>query len=192
MTDTSGILCNDDRLQALAGALSTDETTGLQLLEHAITEFPEDARLHFLRGSVLIGMRRFVGAHKALVRAVEIAPDFHLARFQLGFFELTSGEIEAALDSWKPLDVLGQQHWISHFVAGLKALVRDDFVECARLLETGISLNTENLPLNKDMQLIIDQCREILKSDARSGGAAPVTDDAYSETSFLLGLGRRH
>lgn len=191
MTGRNQLLCDDRRLEALVILLSDDEAVGLQTLEQAIEEFPSDARLHFLRGSVLIGMRRLVGAHGALARAVELDPGFHLARFQLGFFELTSGEADAAIRTWAPLDELGPSHWITHFVAGLKALVQDDFVRCSQHLETGIAMNTENLPLNGDMRLILEQCRSHAQSQtgAGTGGA---DESAFSETSFLLGLGRKH
>jgi hypothetical protein len=190
MTSELSLLCDDDRLQAVVGTIEQDSEAGLEAIERALAEFPEDARLHFLRGSLLIGARRFVEAHSALELAVSLAPDFQIARFQLGFFELTSGEAEAARVSWAPLkQVLSASHYLAEFVSGLEALIADRFADCIAALSRGIAANSENPPLNHDMELIIEKCAELLVQKPETGQQDDPDD--VSAASFLLGA-RRH
>jgi len=173
-------LCSDEEMEQLLSAMGTGAPDELALAERLIDAHPEDARLHFLRGSMLAGRNRPIEAHAALSRAVELAPDFALARFQLGFFELTSGEAARALATWEPLqDQLPADHYLAFFIDGLRHLVQDHFARTITALEAGIAANEENLPLNRDMQLIIDQCRDLLP--AGQGDEAET-----SATSFLL------
>ena len=170
-------LCSDEEMQQLLAALQSDATDVLALMERLTDAHPDDPRLHFLRGSVLAGANRPIEAHAALSRAVALAPDFSIARFQLGFFELTSGEAGRALATFEPLDSLPADHHLRWFAKGLRHLIRDEFEAAVAALQAGIDANTENLPLNRDMQLIIDRCAE----------TNPVEASETSATSLLLG-----
>jgi tetratricopeptide (TPR) repeat protein len=172
-------LYDDTRLQELMTAIAADNGDEIALVDRALADFPDDPRLHFLRGSLLAGIGRPIEALSALKAAVELAPDFAIARFQLGFFQLTSGEAADALSTWGPLALLPEGHYLRSFVAGLTYLIRDEFVPATEQLRLGIVANEENLPLNRDMQLIIDRI-----SDLAAGNAG---DDTMSATSLLLG-----
>jgi tetratricopeptide (TPR) repeat protein len=185
-------LCGDLELQELMEAMQADSGDELEQADRLIASHPDDPRLHFLRGSVLASIGRPIEALPALRRAVELAPDFTIARFQLGFFQLTSGEAANALSTWGPLAMLPEQNYLRMFVAGLTHLIRDEFGEAIAHLRAGIAANDENLPLNRDMQLIVDQTSALAsgKSDEPSEG------EAASATSFLLdqlsGGGKAH
>jgi tetratricopeptide (TPR) repeat protein len=172
-------LCDEDTLNALIQDMRTEPHEQLDRLEALLLDFPDDARLHFLHGSTLIGVGRLIEAHRSMTRAVAIAPDFWIARFQLGFFQLTSGEAENALETFGRLDRLPDGHYLRKFVDGLRCLIRDDFTGAIEGLRQGIALNTENPPLNNDMQLIIDRC-------AQAAGAGSGDDGPVSETSLIL------
>lgn len=172
--------CDEALIGALLERAGKSETDGLNEADRLIDRFPEDARLHFLRGSLLAAAGRAIEAHAALSRAVALAPDFALARFQLGFFELTSAEPDRALATLLPLDALPEGHYLRLFVAGLRHLIRDEFPATIAALGAGIAANAENPPLNRDMQLLIDRCREV-----EQGSAAPASE--VSATSMLLG-----
>ncbi len=132
---------------------------------------------------MLAGSEHLVEAHESMKKAVELAPEFHIARFQLGFFELSSGEADAALATWGPLESLPEQHYLRHFVTGLTHLIRDEFELAVSNLRVGQASNQENPPLNNDMQLIIDKCVDIL-SDAKTNADS---QQEISSTSLLLG-----
>ncbi|MEQ1809132.1 MAG: hypothetical protein ABL889_04345 [Terricaulis sp.] len=175
--------CDDSQLQGLLDLYRTEAAERIEATQALIYEFPEDARLHFMLGSTLIGDGRLIEGHASLSRAVEIAPDFAIARFQLGLFQLTSGEADNALDTWGRLDRLPEGHYLRCFVDGLRALIRDEFVQCAEHLRAGIALNTENAPLNTDMGLIIEKCEEI-RSAGSASGEAPMTETALILQQF--------
>ncbi|MEQ1540689.1 MAG: hypothetical protein ABL926_00390 [Novosphingobium sp.] len=177
-------------MNAILEAAQTGATNGIAAVDAALVRFPQDARLHFLKGSMLVGEKRLIAAHTALSKAVELDPQFHIARFQLGFFELTSGEAEAALTTWRPLRDLPKGQYLRSFVEGLENLAADRFTECIAALREGMTQNLENPPLNADMQLIIERCQEVLTSGGETGGE-PSGDGAVSSTSFLLGTARR-
>lgn len=182
------MMCGDEEMGQLIAAAEAGTGDELAFSERLIDAYPDDARLHFLRGSFLAGGGRPIEAHASLSRAVALAPDFHLARFQLGFFELTSAEPARALATWEPLGALPEDHCLALFVTGLTHLIHDRFADTIRALEAGIAANTDNPPLNRDMALIIEQCGGL--SDARTAADAPVEE--ASATSFLLGqLGGR-
>lgn len=168
-------------MQLLVRAIETGERDTLERVDELIEEFPEDARLYFLRGSLLASDGQLIEAYQSLTRSVELNPDFAIARFQLGFFQLTSGEASAALDTWGRLDGLEDGHYLRQFVDGLRCLIRDDFAGAIENLQAGIASNSDNPPLSRDMQLIIDQCRTLSSATPEDSGAE------VSETSLLLG-----
>ncbi len=170
-------LCPDDKMTALLGAAGKDASAGLRELDNLLRSYPGDPRLHFLKGSLLAASEDYAGARAAMRHAVDLAPDYHVARFQLGFLALTSGEAHAAQEAWGPLHGLPRDHYLRLFVEGLCHLIRDEFDDTVRLLQDGISRNNENPPMNNDMQLIIDQVR----SRPAQGPAAPL-----SSVDFLL------
>ncbi len=173
-------LCDDSVLLSLVQEMQAGSPDGLARIDALLAQHPEDARLHFMRGSLLVGAGRLIEGYDGLKRAVALAPEFAIARFQLGFFQLTSGEAEAALETWGRLDRLPDGHYLREFVDGLRCLIRDDFLGTMVHLRAGIARNTENPPQNGDMQLIIDQCEAIIaKADADG-------DSAVSETSLIL------
>ena len=175
-------LCGEAELHHLMSAMQSNEADELQQADRLLAAYPEDPRLHFLRGSILASIGRPIEAMPALKRAVELAPDFAIARFQLGFFQLTSGEAADALSTWGPLALLPEDHYLRMFVAGLTHLIRDEFTQAVEQLRAGIAANEENVPLNHDMQLIIDQTAELM---AGAPAGEPEADTA-SATSFLL------
>lgn len=172
-------MCDDDELRGLLAAAGVSAEDALAIADRLIAAHPDDARLHFFRGSMLAGSGRPIEAHASLSRAVALAPDFALARFQLGFFELTSGEPDRAQATWQKLSTLPADHYLRHFVAGLTHLIHDRFADAVAALEAGIAVNGETPPLNNDMRLIIGECQPLLDPASEP--------DAASPTSFLLG-----
>jgi len=175
--------CDQSQLQELLDLYKTEAPERIEATQALIVAFPEDARLYFMLGSTLIGEGRLIEGHAALARAVDLAPDFAIARFQLGLFQLTSGEADNALGTWGRLDRLHDGHYLRHFVDGLRALIRDEFSTCIEHLRAGIALNTENPPLNTDMGLIIGKCEET-QAASQAPGEVPMTETALILQQF--------
>lgn len=174
-------LCDDAQIAALIESIAADDSTDIEKIDRLLAAHPEDPRLHFMRGSALVGKARAIEAHQSLKRAVELAPDFAVARYQLGFFELTSGEADQALATWGPLLRLPRDHYLRRFVEGLTHLIRDEFDEAIAEFEAGMALNAENQPMNGDIGILIAEARKL------AAGSGPASDESESATSFLLG-----
>ena len=175
-------LAPDDELGETVAALESNAGGAEQAIERLIDLYPEDPRLHFMKGSMLAGAGRLIEAHRALARAVELAPDYSLARYQLGFFELTSGEPNKALGTWGPLLAEGEDSYFRKFVEGMGHLIRDEFAEAIEQVEKGIELNTDNDPMNSDIRRLIAECRKLQRASDVSGSK----DAELSATSLML------
>lgn len=179
--------CPPALLSSLLEVLDQDDQLGLERLDILLNDYGDDARLHFLRGSVLAGLQRYEAAIAAIGRAVELAPDFAAARFQLGFLHYTSGDAQAAERVWLPLADLPADAPPRLFAQGLGQLARDELDAGIATLERGIALNHENAPMNADMRLLIETIRTQL---------AGAQDEPLSSTQLLLqrfdGSGVKH
>jgi tetratricopeptide (TPR) repeat protein len=171
---TTPDLCPQDALESVLRTLTdSDDVSAIDLL---LTSYPSDPRLHFLKGSVLAGARSYEEARRAIGRAVDLAPDYDIARFQLGFLEFTSGEPTAAGGAWEPLLARPADYALRLFAEGLMRLPVDDVAGCVETLRLGIASNSEHPPLNRDMQLLID---ELIRQE-------PVPEEPSSATDQLL------
>ncbi|MEO1045891.1 MAG: hypothetical protein AAFX04_10660 [Pseudomonadota bacterium] len=180
--------CPDDDIRQLLQLIDSDDVQGLAELDSAIDRFPDDARLYFLRGSLLAATDRKVEALQLMQHAVALDPEFHIARFQLGFFALSSGDAEAARDHWNRLESLPKNHYLRLFVTGLHHLIADEFTATIATLRQGISLNRDNPPLNHDMQLIIDKCADLMAMAEPQAAPAQAAggETELSSTSLLI------
>lgn len=149
--------CPEEALADIVQLLQEDDEAGLTEIGRLLSRYPGDARLHFLQGSVLAGLQRYAEGRLAMARAVNVAPDYELARFQLGFLELTSGLAADAAATWQPFSQLPEGSAFRLLAAGLNCLAGDDFAECDRLLRMGMAVNTDHPLINGDMQLILDE-----------------------------------
>ncbi|NJM51317.1 MAG: hypothetical protein HC843_10995 [Sphingomonadales bacterium] len=188
------LLCPDDELSKILELVGHDDDGGLKSIDDSLRRFALDPRLHFLRGSLLAGLQRYDEGRTAMARAIEIHPDYALARFQLGFLDFTSGRLVEAIGVWTLLFDLPDDEPLKLFAQGLINLSQDKFGECKKLLEKGISLNIANPVMNNDMQLILDEIvdlkdvqSEIEEQGARTESRTVVEEDqAVSATSLLL------
>jgi len=171
-------LCPEETLAELVELAGRDTERGLRRAEALLLEYGEDARLYFLKGSLLAALQRYAEAEKPMREAVEIAPDFHIARFQLGLLLLTSGETDKAVDVWRPLSRLEPTDALRLFAEGLQHMARDEFPQAEALLRQGIERNEAHPPLNADMQMVLERMRE--------QAAAPPSEGASSEAHWLL------
>lgn len=172
-------LASDEEIAELLASLE-GSADGEPVVDALLAKYPEDPRLHFMRGSLLAAAGRAIEAHGAMSRAIELEPEYALARYQLGLFELSSGEPARALSTWGPLLALGDDSYLRKFVEGMAHLIRDEFVDAIRLFDQGILLNRENEPANDDVRLLINECRKMLRADA------PDAKGEHSATSLIL------
>lgn len=192
MTDpTTTDLCPPQMMEDLILLLSSGE--GLPRVDAVLAAYPNDPRLHFLRGSVLAEDRRYLEGRAAIRHAIELAPDFAVARFQLGFLEFTSGEAELAAQTWAPLAALPASNAFRLFSEGLMRLPADDVEGAVIRLREGIHANAENSVLNRDILMLIEKLGEL--PTGPQSGASATEEEPLSETQMLLrqfGSGTSH
>lgn len=181
-------LCPDEILAALAQAAGEDTREGLRRADALLGDYPDDPRLHFLKGSLLAALQRYPEAEAAMREAIEIAPGFDIARFQLGLLHLSSGAAVRALEIWGPLSGLAASAPLRLFAEGLQHMVRNDFATASRMLHEGMAANHEHPPLNRDMQMMLDRMQEVGAPTPPSDPADPAapTDETISSAHWLL------
>jgi len=136
------------------------ESPDLQRLRAAVTRDPGNAELRYLLGAELAQRREYAEAVQQMRSALEIDPQLHFARLQLGLLYLTMSKPDDSLAIWAPLEELDESAALKAFKRGLEALIRDDFPGCIGFLQRGIALNKQNAPLNHDMSALIDRVRD--------------------------------
>ncbi len=169
----------DDVMTQLLAEINSDPEHAVIRMQDLVQLYRDDARLPFLHGSVLAGLGHFTQAHQKMREAVGMAPDYALARFQLGLLELTSGDGGAAQRTWASLRDLPADNPFKLFVDGLLHMIRDEFPEAMRLLQEGIERNTELPALNKDMSMLVLEMAQKMK-------VVPDEPQFESDANFLL------
>ncbi len=161
------------------------DMTPADALRAAIENEPRKAELHYLLGAELAGQRDYEGAAQEMARALELNPDLHTCRFQLGLLLLTMAIPDQARAVWADLESLESASPLWYFKRGLEALIEDRFADCVSWLRKGIEVNDANPALNQDMQMIIDRASTLIES---APPAAPTkdTEDGAVRTDFSL------
>ena len=153
----------DELLMLTARAIGkNDSKQAMDYVGRVLELAPENAQAYHLLGGLHASSARVDQAVAALTRALDLDPQLSVARFQLGLLQLTSGRIAEAAIVWHPLDSLGEDHPLHLFKRGMLHLIRDEFTQCVDDLERGISLNSENHALNKDMRKVMERARRAI------------------------------
>jgi Flp pilus assembly protein TadD len=156
-------------------------------LRQAAADNPRNGEIRYLLGVALAEHRLYQEAVLELSAALALNPLLHTARLQLGLLHLTLAQVQHAAAVLAPLENLEDGAALKHFKRGLEALVADDFSTALSNLQRGMQLNTENPPLNGDMQLIADRIAAAMESSPN----AKQPDSAKEHTDFsLYGLTR--
>lgn len=167
----------EDYLPALLRDLeAAAPAAALERLADAADAHPADARPLLLLAAEFMERRETDRAEAAYTAALMRAPDFAIARFQLGLLQFTSGRPNVALVTWSPLDQLPAQDPLRLFKRGLERLTVDDFDGARALLREGMAHNQVNPPLNRDMEMLV----------ARIDAAQPAAPDAGTGSHFLV------
>ncbi|GAB7541624.1 hypothetical protein [Cupriavidus sp. 8B] len=174
-----------------------DAASARRLLEQAASLHPADPRPLLLLAARHIQDQEPDRAEAAYIAALQAAPDYAIARFQLGLLQFTSSRPSAALATWAPLDKLEEAHPLRLFKMAFESLQNDQFDQACHWLREGIKFNTDNPPLNQDMQLLISRIEGTVAAarDSRAERQSDTTPyaeqaiaatNAESEAHFLL------
>jgi tetratricopeptide (TPR) repeat protein len=148
----------------------------IPLLDMAAREHPADPRPLLLLAAEFVHAQQRDQAEAAYLVALQRAPGFAIARFQLGLLLLTSGRPAAAFATWAPLEQLDEKEPLRLFKRGLEAMAQDQFERARQLLVEGMALNEVNPALNRDMQKVLDRIAEL-----GAGGQKPASAKAPAQ-----------
>lgn len=169
MDDQLPQTCSDETLLAVLAVAERDEALAVARIGALLEDHPSDPRLHFLQGSLLAALARYDEGRAAMGRAIAIAPDYAVARFQLGLLELSSGDAAASDETLRPLAEADGESGLSLFARGLRHLARDELGEATELLRRGIELNQEHPLVSRDMEMVIARIEEGAKAPDEPG-----------------------
>ena len=174
--------------QALAASAANDTAAALELLAQAGREEPGSPLPQFLLGAELAQSGRYPEAESAYAAAVLLAPEWAIARYELGTLQFTSGRAALAFITWEPLLALPDNDPLRLFVLGYGELAKDAFSAALSYFERGVSANTVNAPLNRNIRLLIDAILPMLPSSSQPSPARGDAGDAGTEDAghFLL------
>ncbi len=194
---------------ALEAANRDDHGAAISYLKQAI-DLPQGeaasstdyAKLVYLLGAEYAQIGMMDRAQENMARAVELDPDLHTARLQLGLLLLTQAQPQQAVEVLAPLQSLGADSPFTHFANGLVYLTRDNVTDCRTSIERGMQLNIEhprpNLALNDDMRKLLaalpgadvavgGEVGAVANSAANAASAGAATDaNSSTEASFNM------
>jgi tetratricopeptide (TPR) repeat protein len=165
---------------------AADPQAAIQLLANAADTHPADARPLVLLAAELMECGHVDRAEAAYSAALLRAPEFWIARFQLGLLQFTSARPAMALVTWAPLDSLEPGDPLRIFKNSLELLAKGDLAQSQTLMREGIAANTVNQPLNRDMQMLLEQIStdQGLKHVKKSAGATETTDSHFLVSAY--------
>jgi tetratricopeptide (TPR) repeat protein len=182
--------------QALSASQNGDSSKALSHFQEAIEASPSWGIPHFLQASELASMGKIDEAETAFSNAALLSPDFPMARYQLGLLQFTGGKITTALISWQPLLNLAESSPLPDFVRGYAELAQNELKAAKIFFQKGLALNTDNPPLNHDIQMVIDgidgALQETVVSRAKTAAPLKTANETDPADSHVLLTNYRH
>jgi tetratricopeptide (TPR) repeat protein len=126
-------------------------------------------------------------AEEGFLKSVALAPDFPMARFQLGQLYLVKGDAVAAKATLEPLMSLPANAALGAYARGLVAAADEDIDAAIHALQAGLACEQEIPALAGDMQRVLNNLFAL-----RDGGApmAPVTTPGNAAPLYLSNYGK--
>jgi tetratricopeptide (TPR) repeat protein len=178
-TTTLSLLDQAELLQLAANASAGDDAgAALAYLKEAASRPDASGVVHYMLGAEYAQNKMYDRAVGEMEAALALDPALAIARLQLGMLWLTGGVGDKAATVLGPLDELGAGDPLRAFGAGLCHLIADRFTQAVDELARGIALNETNLPLNADMQRLIDEIGKV-------SGATPAAATEDSQHVLL-------
>lgn len=151
-------LDNSELLRASIDAMGREQSgEAMSLLKILVEREPENFHGHYLLAAEHMQLGMVDRAEEGFRRAVALAPDFPLARFQLGQLYLVKGDAVAAKSTLGPLLDLPPGSALPCYAQGLIAVADEDGAGAIETLRAGLACEQDSLPLASDMQRLLAQ-----------------------------------
>jgi tetratricopeptide (TPR) repeat protein len=182
---------------ALEASGRDDHGTAITYLKQAIelsdgnaSMSSEYAKYLYMLGAEYAQIGMMERAQDHMGQAIDMDPELHTARFQLGLLQITQGNTQAAAEVLLPLEALPTTAALHHFGKGLLCLIREELTPCREALLHGIELNsassTPNLALNRDMQMLLQSLADLNQAASEDTAQNIDKDASNAEASFLM------
>jgi tetratricopeptide (TPR) repeat protein len=121
-------------------------------------------------------------AEEGFRKTVELAPDFPIARFQLGQLLLVKGDAESAKNLLAPLTQLPAGQALPWYAKGLIAAANEDAKEAITQLQSGLACEQEIPVLAQDMQRVLNNLHAL----TGGGEPSPITQTTSAAAPLFL------
>lgn len=169
-------------LQAgLAASQANEPAQALACFERASAAAPGWAMPQFLIGSEYAALGEMDKAETAIASAVLLDPALHIARYQLGLLQYSSGRAAAALVTWQPL-LANNEPGLPDLVRGFAALAQDHLDQARENFMAGLAATDLNPYVAGDIRKVLAGLAD--KGDA--GSSEPVPAQPGSTAHVLV------
>lgn len=162
--------------EGLAASQADRRQAALELFAQAGEVRPSSGIPQFLIGSEHAAAGDMAAAEDAFANAVLLAPDFVLARYQLGLLQFSGGRVATALVTWEPLHSLPDDQSLGHFVRGFAALAQGQRLEALERFQSGQACPDADIAVAADIVLVVNALQRL--GDARQP-PAPEADGGH-------------
>ncbi len=163
---------------ALEASQKNDTQTALDLFMSAAKMEPSSPIPHFLMAAEYMEIGELAKAEACYAQTLLLNPELAIARFQFGLMLLTSERTAMALLTWEPLLKLSNDNSLRLFAEGFANLITSEHAKAKECFEQGIINNTENIPLNLDIQRVLGNINALQEATEPS-----TTNEASSENT---------
>ncbi len=180
-----------DLLQRALEATRRDDLAQSEALcQQAIALAPGAAMPHYLRATNFADAGNYELAEACYTACLNRAPDFAIARFQLGLMQVTGGRPALGQATWELLLTLPDDDALKLFAQGFMLLLADQWAPARAAFERGIARNSTNEPLNDDMRGVLQRMAAV-RAGADGDVAQPEAEASGTGAHFLLGAYRQ-
>lgn len=148
--------------QGLAASGTSRPQAALDLFAQAGALQPHSAIPHFLAAAEHAAAGDVEAAEAAFANAVLLAPEFALARYQLGLLQFSTGRAAVALLTWAPLLALERGIALGHFAQGFAALARERLEESLEHFGEGLACQDANPAVAGDVRQVVQAVEGLL------------------------------
>ena len=132
-----------------------DHTTALTLLKDGAERFADNADIAYRLGAEFAHLELFDAAERQMQRALDINGDHAIARFHLGFLQLSRSRYPEALATWQALDTLVADHALRLYKQAFEVLAEDRYAPARELLRRGLAAQGSTDALNREMEKLL-------------------------------------
>ena len=133
-----------------------DHTPALPLLKAGAERFTDNADIAYRLGAEFAYLELFDAAEAEMQRALGMSADHAIARFHLGYLQLSRSRYPEAMATWKALDELPDDHALRLYKRAFEVLAEDRYAPARELLTRGLAARGGTAALAREIKKLLD------------------------------------